>query len=104
MATSPAAQWDEWVQTEAGTRPNLSRYELGELLGEGGTARVFRATERTTGEVSAIKILRPELCRDATAVQKFIQESQLLIELDCRGWSKVYGLPRKARCSSAPWS
>ena len=40
-------QWREWQKTEAGAKPQLSRYELGDLLGEGGTARVFaRSTER----------------------------------------------------------
>ena len=33
-------QWRDWQQTDAGARPQLSRYELGDLLGEGGTARV----------------------------------------------------------------
>lgn len=78
-----ASKWDEWVRTEAGLRPELARYQLGELLGEGGTARVFRAVDRTTGDTVALKILLPALCRDSTAVRRFIDESKLLIELDC---------------------
>ena len=44
-----AAQWEQWRRTDAGTRPELSRYEIGDLLGQGGTARVFRARDKTSG-------------------------------------------------------
>jgi serine/threonine protein kinase len=77
-----AATWDEWVQTEAGTRPVLSRYELREVLGEGGQARVFRAVDRTDGSAVALKVLRPEIAADQKAVQRFVAESRLLIDLD----------------------
>src|SRR5262245_31199997 len=58
-----AAQWDEWQRTAAGTRPVLARYELRDLLGEGGTARVFRAVDRTDGRQLALKVLRSELSK-----------------------------------------
>lgn len=77
-----AETWDEWVRTEAGTRPALSRYELGAVLGEGGQARVFRAVDRTDGIAVALKVLRPEIAKDQRAVQRFIAESRLLIDLD----------------------
>lgn len=76
-----AAQWEEWVATDAGARPKLTRYELGDLLGEGGEARVFRAEDRQTGEVVALKILRAELAKDANVVRRFVAEAKLLIEL-----------------------
>ncbi len=75
-------QWQEWVDTEAGMRPKLSRYELGSLLGEGGTARVFQVKDLKSGEQMALKVLKPALCKDATAVEKFIREGQLLMQLD----------------------
>jgi serine/threonine protein kinase len=77
-----AATWSEWVRTEAGTRPTLSRYELGDVLGEGGQARVFRAIDRTDGSRVALKVLRPEIAKDPKAVQRFVAESRLLIDLD----------------------
>jgi serine/threonine-protein kinase len=90
-----AAQWDEWVRTEGGVRPELSRYELGELLGEGGTARVFRAKDRSTGQAVALKILRRSLCKDSTALHRFVQESKLLIDLDCPHIVKGYRVARE---------
>lgn len=77
-----AAQWQEWVATDGGVRPNLSRYELGDLLGEGGQARVFRARDRNDGSIVALKILKAEVAQDARAVQRFVAESKLLMELD----------------------
>ncbi len=73
--------WEQWVATDAGARPNLSRYELSELLGEGGEARVYRARDRKTGEDCAVKILRSELSKDPTVVKRFIAESKLLQDL-----------------------
>jgi serine/threonine-protein kinase len=75
------AQWLEWRQTAAGTRPHLSRYELGDLLGEGGTARVFRAIDKTDGQRVALKVLRPELSKDPPQVEGFVREARLLLEL-----------------------
>ncbi|MHC5065903.1 MAG: serine/threonine-protein kinase [Planctomycetota bacterium] len=77
-----AEKWREWVATEGGARPKLSRYELGELLGEGGEARVFRARDRKGGEECALKILRPELSKDPAVVKRFIAESKLLQDLE----------------------
>jgi len=76
-----AEQWEEWVATDAGARPELSRYELGELLGEGGSARVFRATDRTTGDSVALKVLRPELAADPRQVEQFVREAKSIMEL-----------------------
>ena len=52
------------------------RYELEVPLGAGGTARVFRALDRTTKATVAVKIMDPELeCTDTVAY--FIQEARL---------------------------
>ena len=77
-----AAQWDEWLATDAGARPKLNRYELLDLLGEGGQARVFRAVDRSDGSTVALKILKPEFTRDAVALGRFVAEAKLLMDLD----------------------
>lgn len=76
-----AQQWREWKGTAGGTRPQLARYELGELLGEGATARVFRATDRTDGRKVALKVLRAELATDKSKVEAFVKEAKLLLDL-----------------------
>lgn len=62
------------------TRENLigqtvAGYTLHQLVGEGGTAVVYRA-ESTTGETVAFKVLREKLRRDKTAIARFLREAQ----------------------------
>jgi len=75
-------QWEEWLRTEGGTRPQLTRYELGELIGEGGVGRVFAATDKTDGQKVALKVLKDELATDEVQAQRFVQEARLLMSLD----------------------
>jgi serine/threonine-protein kinase len=77
-----AQQWLQWQQTSGGTRPVLSRYELQELLGEGGVARVFAAIDRTDNRRVALKVMRPELSKDSTQVERFVKEARLLMTLE----------------------
>lgn len=77
-----AEQWQAWLETEGGTRPVLTRYELGDLIGEGGVGRVFAATDKTDGAVVALKILKEELAKDEVQAQRFVQEARLLMALD----------------------
>lgn len=76
-----AAQWEEWRRTEAGTRPRLSRYELGEVLGEGHVGRVFAAVDRTDRREVALKVLRPERAVDPVEAARFVREARLLMDL-----------------------
>jgi|GEM_PF-1357120 len=58
------------------------RYALGELAGDGGFARVFRAQDQRggLGEV-AVKVLRPEWRRDEGRVRRFCQGAEVTREL-----------------------
>ncbi|MEM7201442.1 MAG: serine/threonine-protein kinase [Planctomycetota bacterium] len=76
------AQWEEWVKTEAGARPVLSRYEILDSLGEGGTARVWSAHDRVEHRDVALKVLKPALAADRDALNGFVRESKLLMQLD----------------------
>ncbi len=80
--TCDAAQWKAWLQSEGGTRPQLTRYELGALIGEGGVGRVFAATDKTDGAEIALKVLKPELVGDALQTERFVKEARLLMSLD----------------------
>jgi serine/threonine-protein kinase len=89
------AQWDAWVRTEAGLRPELTRYELLEQLGQGGTARVWSARDRKDNVVVALKVLLPELCRDPKAVDRFVREARLLIDLQSPHLVQGYRVARE---------
>ncbi len=75
------AQWQQWQRTEGGTRPALTRYDVRELLGEGGVGRVFAAVDKLDNRDVALKVLRPELAKDPVQAERFIKEARLLQEL-----------------------
>ena len=56
-------------------------YELGELLGEGGMGKVFRATG-PDGEVVALKLLRTELGGDDGFRRRFEREATMATKVD----------------------
>ena len=53
---------------------SVDRYDGWELVGVGGTAHVFRVFDRDLGIPLAIKILKPELCRNARQIDAMRQE------------------------------
>lgn len=55
----------------AGT--TLAGYEIGTMVGEGGTATVYRAEHPRHGAV-AVKVLREKLRNDRTAIARFLRE------------------------------
>ncbi|MEN0015684.1 MAG: protein kinase, partial [Solirubrobacteraceae bacterium] len=52
------------------------RYRIGELIGRGGMATVYRGHDDTLGRDVAIKILKRELAADATFRTRFRLEAQ----------------------------
>jgi len=57
------------------------RYRLVELLGEGGMATVYRATDAQLGREVAVKVLRPQYGSDPDFVARFRQEAQAAASL-----------------------
>jgi serine/threonine-protein kinase len=58
------------------------RYLVGEELGQGGDATVYRAQDLHLGRDVAIKLLRPELQADPTFVARFEREAHSVALLD----------------------
>ena len=52
------------------------RYEIEELIGTGGMADVYRATDNLLGRTVAVKILHPQYAKDPVFIQRFRQEAQ----------------------------
>jgi serine/threonine-protein kinase len=52
----------------------LAGYALGDMIGEGGTSAVYRATHPQHGAV-ALKVLREKLRDDKTAIARFLREA-----------------------------
>jgi serine/threonine protein kinase len=65
---------------EPGNR--LGRYDLLELLGEGGMGKVFRATDIADGTTVAVKVLHARWSHDDEALRRFYREARLLAQLE----------------------
>lgn len=66
------------------------RYEIVEELGRGGYAVVYRAIDRTTQEVVALKTLRPLAQRTSEVVARFKREVALVSQLRHPNTVRVY--------------
>jgi serine/threonine protein kinase len=66
------------------------RYELGELIGRGGMADVFRGTDTRLGRTVAVKLLRPDLARDPQFQARFKREAQAVAALNHPSIVAVY--------------
>lgn len=89
------AQWQHWQRTDGGTRPVLSRYDVGDELGEGGVGRVFVATDKVDRRRLALKVLRAELAGDPMQAERFVREARLLQELEHPHLVKGYRVARE---------
>jgi formylglycine-generating enzyme required for sulfatase activity len=60
----------------------VGRYELMQLIAEGGTGRVYVARHRDMGKLFAVKVLRPELAWQPGALARFHRELRVAGQLD----------------------
>ena len=58
-----------------------NRYELGELVSQGGMSSVYKGTDRVTGQLVAVKLLRSDLTDDPIALARFVRETDIARQL-----------------------
>lgn len=69
------------------------RYEVKEILGQGGMGTVFKAVDRELGEVIAIKTLKQDfLASDPTALDRFKSEIRLARKISHRNVVRTHDL------------
>ncbi len=66
------------------------RYELGELIGRGGMADVYRGVDTRLGRTVAVKLLRPDLARDPQFQARFKREAQAVAALNHSSIVAIY--------------
>jgi serine/threonine-protein kinase len=81
-------------RTRAGEIPEIPGYEIVGRLGVGGTADVFRAREKKTGNVIALKILKEKCAAQKATLSAFVAEARLLQKLEHPGLVKGHGVAR----------
>ena len=84
-------------RTRGGEIPEIPGYEILGKAGSGGTADVFRARERKTARVLALKVLKREAVLHAPTRKAFVAEARLLERLRHPGLVKGYGVAKSGR-------
>ena len=67
-------------------------YEILGRLGSGGMGTVFKARHRKTGEMVALKVLRPSLSRNDRHVERLRREAAFGLRFDHPNLVKIYGM------------
>jgi serine/threonine protein kinase len=70
------------------------RYDVLAEAGRGGMGVVYRARDRETDEIIALKTLRPELAADSRLVERFKRELRLARRITHKNVCRVYDLHR----------
>src|SRR5829696_6405016 len=81
-------------QPTSWTSDLAARYELLEEAGRGGMGVVYKARDRETGEIVALKILKPEIAADRVAAERFINEVRLSRRITHKNVCRVYEFTR----------
>ena len=69
-----------------------NRYEITQILGEGGMGAVYKAVDRELDRTIALKVIRPELAHSAEILQRFKQELILARQITDRNIIRIFDL------------
>jgi formylglycine-generating enzyme required for sulfatase activity/tRNA A-37 threonylcarbamoyl transferase component Bud32 len=80
---------------EPGAIPErIGRYEIGECIGKGATAEVYRAHDVGLNRDVAVKVPRPHLVASPETANAFLNEARILASLDHPNILPIYDLGR----------
>lgn len=93
----------EWSGGAGDAEPELQpgtvlahRYEILSRLGTGGMGSVYKAQDKELDGLVALKVIRPEMARNATIVDRFKQEIRLSHKVTHRNVVRMYDLSEDA--------
>jgi eukaryotic-like serine/threonine-protein kinase len=93
--SSPRGNLSGFVATAAVLEPGDvlgERYEIQQLLGEGGMGAVYKAKDRELGRFVALKVIRPELAASPAILARFKQELLLAHQVTHKNVIRIYDL------------
>ncbi len=70
------------LETSKGTMQSVGHYDLIEKVAEGGMGAIYRARDRRSGEVVAIKIMPPHMAANPVLLKRFEQEFKAASKLN----------------------
>jgi eukaryotic-like serine/threonine-protein kinase len=68
------------------------RYEILQILGEGGMGAVYKAKDITLNRMVALKVIRPDLARNQAIIDRFKQELLLAHQVTHKNVIRIYDL------------
>ena len=68
------------------------RYQIIQMLGEGGMGAVYKAKDRELDRMVALKVIRPDLARNPAIVERFKQELRLSHQVTHKNVIRIYDL------------
>src|SRR5713101_8032376 len=68
------------------------RYEILQILGEGGMGAVYKARDRELNRMVALKVIRPELAGNQAIIDRFKQELLLATQVTHKNVIRIYDL------------
>ena len=87
--------WNSEPELQPGTIL-AHRYEILNVLGTGGMGSVYKAKDLELDRLVALKVIRPELARNAAIVDRFKQELRLSHKVTHRNVVRLYDLSEDA--------
>jgi serine/threonine protein kinase len=83
--TSPGS-----TPTHFALREIRKRYEILSEIGRGGMGIVYKARDRVTPEIVALKLLKPEIAADQAAIERFKTEMRLARKITHKNVCRIY--------------
>src|SRR5258708_2897077 len=68
------------------------RYEILQVLGQGGMGAVYKARDREVNRIVALKVIRPDLAGNAAIIDRFKQELVLSHQVTHKNVVRIYDL------------
>jgi tetratricopeptide (TPR) repeat protein len=88
---APRSNWNAPLLLPTGA-VLANRYEILQLLGEGGMGAVYKARDTELDRVIALKVIRPELASNPEILQRFKQELVLARQVTDRNIIRIFDL------------
>jgi class 3 adenylate cyclase/tRNA A-37 threonylcarbamoyl transferase component Bud32 len=78
----------------SGLEAIAARYEILEEAGRGGMGIVYKSRDRETGEIVALKVLKPEIAADQVSMQRFKNELRIARRITHRNVCRIHEFNR----------